>query len=68
MKWRTPPMPKQKLKPCPFCGGKANRIIFDEIDGVLDTIECVKCGNRVWRKYKILTVRAVEAWNRGTNA
>lgn len=56
---------KQKLKPCPFCGGKA---VLEEQDmHVLPFL--VKCGNDKCLVYaatynKFTKKEAIEAWNR----
>jgi len=48
-----------ELKPCPFCGSKAE--IYQDYEGSW-TIECTVCFARSWpRKDK---EQAIEAWNR----
>lgn len=62
-----------KLKPCPFCGGKAE--IKDTVMGyVRDSViwpECQKCGCRLPKIYVKASYcandKAVEAWNRRAN-
>lgn len=52
-----------KLKPCPFCGAKAENVLgADEAGYFVYTVRCVKCGvetcntegelyaNRAWNK------------------
>jgi hypothetical protein len=53
-----------ELKPCPFCGGKAEYIYSMPCNGVM----CTKCG--VWSKTIIDTyeqqdgkAKVIEAWN-----
>lgn len=53
-------MTDEKLKPCPFCGGKAT------INGItLVYIKCTKCGVETvgYREED----EAIEAWNRRVN-
>lgn len=51
-------MSEQKLKPCPFCGGKAN-----VVDVYPYWVYCKRCGSRIsaWTKY---LEDSVDAWNR----
>lgn len=64
-----------KLKPCPFCGGKAYLIDYDESDkyfpednpdeldcAVETTAECDYCGAMI--SLFETPRKAVEAWNR----
>lgn len=48
----------EKLKPCPFCGGKA------KINGgsVLCYVRCESCKARVWSCYETKE-EAIAAWN-----
>ena len=56
----------EKLKPCPFCGGRA---VEDHWEGFMDEsfykIKCFKCEGQTkeYRKYE----QAIEAWNRRVN-
>ena len=58
-------MNKSELKPCPFCGGEAIRLIDfdDEYERVyLESIHCRSCHARVaWQE---TAEEAAEAWNR----
>ena len=47
-----------KLKPCPFCGGKA---IIDGCDETLWIVICKKCNASIG--YKETEREAIEAWN-----
>ena len=48
-----------KLKPCPFCGGKA---IIDGCDDTLWSVICKKCAASI--DYNETKQEAIEAWNR----
>lgn len=48
-----------KLKPCPFCGGKA---IIDGCDDTLWITICKKCNASIG--YKETKQDAIDAWNR----
>lgn len=48
-----------KLKPCPFCGGKA---IIDGCDETLWITICKKCNASI--DYKETKQDAIDAWNR----
>ena len=59
-----------KLKPCPFCGGKAVVKVVST-DGIAlmpkvvwHRIGCRDCGARI-EKYDV--IEAIEAWNRRAN-
>ena len=54
---------KDKLKPCPFCGGEA-RIIEHEFTGANNTygIKC-ECGTQGFQFWESID-EAIEAWNR----
>lgn len=66
-----------KLKPCPFCGGEAEIKNFDGYhryaNGVVDFIQCKKCGGRTREYYTHIKTEidmrqeAIKAWNRRTN-
>jgi len=49
-----------KLKPCPFCGGKAE---YDNNDRGAEWIYCTECGATSSMK-RIGTNEAIEAWNK----
>lgn len=51
-----------KLKPCPFCGGKAG--IYPDYLGYY-MVQCNKCGIRTERKCEESEV--INDWNRRTN-
>ncbi len=64
-------MTEQKLKPCPFCGGKPDfikRITLDYFTGKDEkrwSYKCRKC--HVWLAFNYATrYEAVKAWNRRT--
>lgn len=57
-------MDEIKLKPCPFCGGKA---VFKDIDSSCSYVRCEKCGAtgktvKISKKYSS-DEKAIEAWN-----
>ena len=53
-------MSRDKLKPCPFCGGEAE--ICDDTDLCLDVgIVCEKCNLELVQE---TVERAIKAWNR----
>ena len=59
--------PKQVLKPCPFCGGKAEQRktnLFDAMVGCPPeyTILCKKCGASIEGGKPL--EKAIKAWNR----
>ncbi|MGN1303761.1 MAG: Lar family restriction alleviation protein [Oscillospiraceae bacterium] len=59
-------MSEIKLKPCPFCGGKA--VLTDDICSV---VKCVECGAesgmfKISKEYSS-DEKAAEAWNRRTD-
>jgi len=58
-------MRKEKLKRCPFCGGKAK---LEEITSLEPWIECKQCGVRVmvktiYRAFKDTEENAIKQWN-----
>ena len=57
---------KVELKPCPFCGGKANCYDFAwMVESNKDwTVECTNCG-AIIPPYGIKE-ESIEAWNRRT--
>ena len=55
----------KKLKPCPFCGGKAEILTTDSYSGFDYCVMCISCiGNVDWCNTK---EEAIEAWNRRVN-
>lgn len=48
-----------KLKPCPFCGGKA---YIDNCDGIIYMVGCNDCCCEIV-EYFYSASEAVEAWN-----
>ena len=54
----------KELKPCPFCGGQAIRLldVDDYTSEEYDAIHCVKCKAKT--KYYGSWQEAIEAWNR----
>lgn len=50
-------MNNEKLKPCPFCGGKA---VMHKI-GTVYTLECLDCGGSLFKNTK---TEVIAAWNR----
>ena len=54
---------KNELKPCPFCGGKAEHEIFDDGFLVWCRVECKPCGVTLTVPY-VVGEEAIEAWNR----
>ena len=52
---------EQELKPCPFCGGKANFI------GETQSVKCECCGGAfICTNPLISRLEVKEAWNRRT--
>ena len=49
-----------ELKPCPFCGGKANIMRFSIISGAY----CFCMGCHVKMPNSLTREEAIEAWNR----
>ncbi len=57
----------EKLKPCPFCGGKAEMLIDEySVSRKEYLVACTECDGMVerWRETK---EEAVEQWNRRTS-
>lgn len=61
----------EKLKPCPFCGGKATTSEIHEDNGMPEIyyreynyyiVECKKCGVSLVNCYDM--DRAIKTWNR----
>ena len=60
-------MEMEKLKPCPFCGGKAEMLINEYRDSRKEYLAaCTECDGMVerWRETE---KEAVEQWNRRVN-
>ena len=62
-------MEMEKLKPCPFCGGKAEIVINKSKRGQTANIHCTKCSCRkTLLRYPdyvgSIEEEAIEAWNR----
>jgi len=55
----------EKLKPCPFCGGKAEVVDYG-LTGKLKVVQCSDCGarTRVFDPYIKFGESGIEAWNR----
>ena len=55
----------EKLKPCPFCGGKAEARdgLYTQMITISDSVECTVCGVAI---YKESFIEAIEAWNTRT--
>lgn len=55
------------LKPCPFCGGKAELVDYG-LMGRMKVVQCLVCGART-RTFdpKVTRGNAIEAWNRRVN-
>ena len=53
-----------KLKPCPFCGGKAQNITeyHEDIRLFLSYVNCTNCG--MWTGFQHYQNEAIEIWNR----
>ena len=53
----------QELKPCPFCGGVADVIRGDRLNGrpIWFKVFCQGCQNRTWNHPR--KINAVAAWN-----
>lgn len=56
---------KDKLKPCPFCGGEAELVLSLSSSGMVYSIECNKKECPLSRtKWFNKKEKAVEMWNR----
>jgi len=57
-----------RLKPCPFCGGKATKVYFS--DGRLHEIICnnMDCNMQVETLYWSTESEAIAAWNHRASA
>ena len=55
----------EKLKPCPFCGGKA----ILEHSHLMPYVKCINlmCDVQPWTKCEYTDDEAIEAWNRRSN-
>jgi len=53
-------MAESKLKPCPFCGGEAERIVGHDLT---DYIQCDKCGLILFWEGKAYE-ETDDAWNK----
>lgn len=51
---------KMKLKPCPFCGGKAEMLNYSEKEWL---VCCPICSGMV-EKWRETEIEAIEQWNR----
>ena len=64
-----------ELKPCPFCGGKANLLFYTHYSGIKSwTVRCenkcaVTCGHvdEKGKWHPTPQKKAIEAWNRRVN-
>ena len=58
-------MMKDKLKPCPFCGGKADLVNYG-LTSRLKIVQCLDCGarTRVFDPEVKRGESACDAWNR----
>lgn len=57
----------EKLKPCPFCGGKAEMLISEYEDSRKEyLVDCTECCGMVER-WVDTEEEAVEQWNRRVN-
>lgn len=56
----------EELKPCPFCGGKADLVDYG-LTGRMKVVQCSDCGART-RVFNPNVKRgnAIDAWNRRT--
>ncbi len=55
-----------ELKPCPFCGGKAD---YDNNESGLEWVYCTECGatgESFWMSIDV-TDQAIKAWNNRQN-
>lgn len=59
-------MSELKLKPCPFCGGKAIPVVDDETEDFFG-VKCFACGGSIQAEKESLD-EAIEAWNRRTKS
>ena len=57
---------KEKLKPCPFCGGEAELVIYGEFSGLSPDLFCTKCPARMrCREDDTESIeKLIKAWNR----
>lgn len=58
------PMP---LKPCPFCGGEAEKKKYFFQHKLVYVVMCGGCGSRSPMFLEEAKERAIEAWNRRAN-
>lgn len=55
---------KKELKPCPFCGGKAE---IKKDEGQYVNIKCTQCPCDMGRYWFTRQTDAIKAWNRRFN-
>ena len=57
-----------ELKPCPFCGGRADLVLVDGCESWRAHIECTECGAESptvwWMDDEDFKGTAVKKWNR----
>ncbi len=56
----------EELKPCPFCGGKAEIITWNTVGwAIVYGVMCLKCEVGIEGTFKNYTrAEAIEAWNK----
>ena len=54
---------EERLKPCPFCGGRRPTLVVDDETESKCGVKCFECGGSIYPEKDTLN-EAIEAWNR----